>query len=323
MPRPTSATTLQRPDLGAIVYEYMLEAEQRGFIGTRLLPVFEVPEQSGDYPVIPIEAMLKLQDTARAARGNYNRSDYKFETGNYACKEHGWEELLDDSEANLYRRYFDAEEVAVKRCVDVLLRAQEARIAAKVFNTSNITATSDVTIPWSTSATAVPRADVTAAKLAMRAVSGLNPNIIAMSQKVFNYIMLIAEIKDAMKYTNPVEIGGAEAQRKLLAMYFGVDEILVAGAMKDSAKKGQSFSLADIWDDEFILLAAVSNGGQDLREPCLGRTFLWTADSPQIVTTEEYREEKARSGVYRVRQNVDEAFIFTGAGYLLGNIIHP
>jgi hypothetical protein len=36
--------------------------------------------------------------------------------------------------------------------------------------------------------------------------------------------------------------------------------------------------------------------------------------------TESYREEQTRSDIYRVRQYTDEAFVFTGAGYLLSNI---
>jgi hypothetical protein len=226
----------------------MLEASQRGFIGLSIFPIFETPLQSADYPIIPLESLLKLQETKRAPRGSYNRSDYEFKTGTYACAEYGWEEPVDDSEAALYRRYFDAEEVAVKRCVDVILRNQEARIAAAIMNTGNITATSNVAIEWSTPATAVPRANINTAKAAMRAASGLVPNVIAMSKKVFDNTLMIKEITDAMVYTNPLQIGGEEAQRRILAQYFGVDEILVGGAIKDSAKKGQSSSIADLWD---------------------------------------------------------------------------
>jgi len=322
MPRPTSATTLQRPDLGAIAYEYNAEASQRGFIGLGLLPIFEVEEQSADYPKIPIESLIKIQDTKRAPRANYGRSDYEFETGTYACEDNGWEEPVDDSEANLYRRYFIAEEVAVKRAVDILLRGQEVRIAAMMFNSGNFTV-ADAAIPWNTSATAVPRTNVEAGKIAMRAASGLEPNTIAMSKKVFTYLMLTAEITTAFRYTNPIEIGGMEAQKRIMAQYFGVDRVLVGDAIKDTAKKGQVFSLGDIWDDEYVGLFKVSAGGNDLREPVVGRTFLWTADSPGNIVTEQYREEQRRSNIYRVRHNVDECFIFQGAGYLLGNIIHP
>lgn len=319
MPRPTSSTTIQRPDLGAIAYEYYTTASQRGFIGLEILPIFEVPEQSADYPVIPIEALIKIPTTERAPRGNYARSDYEFETGTYACEEYGWEEPVDDAEARLYRRFFDAEEVAVMRAIDILLRGQEARIAAAIFNTSNFSSTG-VSTEWSTAASCTPRADIKGAKQSMRAASGLMPNVVAMSLKVFENLLLAAEITDALKYTNPVELGGFEAQKRVIAQYFGVDRVLVGGAVKDAAKKGASKSIADIWDDEYVGLFKVSDRGNNLREPVVGRSFLWTADSPQNLVAEQYREEPIRSNVYRVRHNVDEAFIFTGAGYLLSNI---
>lgn len=323
MPRPDSATTIQRPDLGAIAYEYLLEASQRGFIGLELLPLFDTPLQTSTYPVIKIESLLKLQETKRSPRADYNRSDYEFKDGYYACHEHGWEELVDDSEAAMYRRFFDAEVVAVQRCIDVILRNQEARIAAKVQNTAVITNTAAASTPWSTVATCTPRTDVTNAKKAMRAASGLTPNVMTISKAVFDTLLLCKEIMDALKYTNPIEIGGEEAQRRILAQYFGVDKVLVGNAIKDSAKKGQAASLVDIWDDEYCGLYKVSGGGQDLKDPCLGRTFLWTEDSPENLVVEQYREEKKRSEVYRARHNVDEAFVFTKAGYLISDIIHP
>ena len=319
--RPTSGTTLQRPDLGAIAYEYMSEASQMGFIGLEVMPIFRVSESSADYPKIPIEALLKLPDTKRAPRSDYGRSDYEFETGTYACVEHGWEEAIDDVEAKLYQRYFDAEEVATRRAVDIILRSQEARIASAVFNTANITGTAAVSTEWSSGATATPRSDVTTGKQAMRAASGLMPNALAMNLKVFENLLRCAEITDALQYTNPIQLGGLDAQKAALAMYFGVDRLLVGGAVKDGAKKGQDVSISDIWDSEYVGLLKVSDGGMDLREPALGRTFLWTEDSPENTVVETYREDSKRSDIVRVRHNVDDdAFTFTGAGYLLSNI---
>jgi hypothetical protein len=320
MPRPTSGTTIQRPDLGAIAYEYALDGPDRGFIAQQIMPVFETPLQSSDYPVIPIEALLKPQDTKRAPRSGYNRGDYAFETGTYACEEHGWEEPVDDVERKLYARFFDAEEVATKRSVDFLLRNYERRMQAIVQSTSVITNTAAVTTEWSTAATCTPKSDVKTAKRAMKAATGIVPNVIIISEKVFENLMITAELKTYLQYTNPHLIQTREAQRKLLALYLDLDDILVGGSQYDSAKKGQSFSLADIWDDEYATLARVSRGGPDLREPCLGRTMLWIEDSPQMLVTEQYREEQIRSDVYRVRHNVDEAIIFAGAGYILSNI---
>ncbi len=321
MPRPTSATTIQRPDLGALVYEHVMNAADRGFICLDLLPTLDVPEQSADYPVIPFEALLKLQTTARAPRGAYNRGDYEFETGTYSCKENGWEEPVDDVEAKLYRRFFEAEVVAALRATDIVLRAQEARVAAKIFNTANITQTAAVGTEWDTSATCTPRENVAAAKEAMRAAGQPEPNVLVISKKVFNKLLLAKQVTDAFRYgAVPFEVQPFEAKKRNLAMFFDIERILVGGAIKDSAKKGKAISAADIWDDEYAGLFKVSAGGQDLREPCIGRTFLWTADSPQNIVTESYREEQTRSDIYRVRQYTDEAFVFTGAGYLLSNI---
>jgi len=316
MPRPTNATTVQRPDLGALAYEYMLDAATRGFIGMSILPVFEVPEKTADYPVIPIESLIKDQDTRRGANGNYQRGDWKFETGTYNCEEFGWEEPVDDVEAALYRRFFDAEEVSTEIAIDRILRGHERRAAALVFASAD----ASVATEWSTAASADPRVNIEAGKTAMRAASGLLPNAVVMGYVPFRNALLTAKVMEALKYTNPIELGGFEAQRRILAQYFGVDQVLVGGAQYDSAKKGQSFTLADIWDDEYVALVRISNGGNRLKEPVYGRTFLWMADAPQEVVVETYREEAIRSNIVRARQHVDEAVIFAGAKYVLGNI---
>jgi len=158
----------------------------------------------------------------------------------------------------------------------------------------------------------------------MRAASGLEPNALAMSKKVFENLLICAELKDYLKYTNPHLMSTFEAQKQIVAQYLDVERLLVGNAIYDSTKKGKNFTLADVWNDEYVLLAKVASGSNDLRDPCLGRTFLWTEDSPENLIVEQYREEQTRSNIYRVRHYVDDdAFVFTGAGYLLGNITQP
>ena len=282
--------------------------------------MFETVEQSGDYPKIKVEQFLKVQDTKRAPRAGYPRDDYEFDTGTYSCQDHGYEEPLDDVEARMYRRFFDAEEVAVIRATDKILRAREARVAAAVFDPSVITLTSAVATEWSTLATCTPKADIKTALDGLRSGRGIMPNAAVMSWKVFQNVLMSAELKSYLQYTSPHLIETEQAQKDMLAKYFGVDRIVVGGAIYDSANKGQAASLTEIWDDEYVLVARLAVRARDLREPCLGRTFLWTGDSPQMLVTEQYREEQSRSNIYRVRHNVAEAFVFTGAGYLLSNI---
>lgn len=318
MPSPET-TAIVRNDLGTIAWEYAQDAVDRGYVGLSILPTFGTPKKAGTYPVITTESMLKLQKTARAPRAAYNRSDYTFKEGNFSCSEDGFEELLDDSERDLYgEAQIDAESIATFRVVDIVLKSQEQRIISMVTNTGNIP-NGAAAISWSTQATAVPRKNVINAVEAMRSTYGVRPNLMVISEKSKNDLLLTAEIMDAFKYTNPIEIGGLDAQIRILAQYFGIEEVRVADAQKDTAKKGKDTTLADMWPNTICGLYARSDS-MDLRRPTIGRTFLWEADSPQNIMIEQYRAESNRSDVFRARQSTDSAFIFTGAGYLITGV---
>jgi hypothetical protein len=49
----------------------------------------------------------------------------------------------------------------------------------------------------------------------------------------------------------------------------------------------------------------------------LGRTFIWQADSPSPVVTEQYRDEAVRGDVFRVRHTRDEKVFDPYCGLLL------
>ena len=318
MPSPET-TAIVRNDLGTIAWEYALDAAERGFVGLKIFPLFDTPRKEGEYPVITTESFLKPQSTRRAARAAYNRSDYTFTKQTYSCEEDGFEELLDDSERELYGdAQIDAESIAVMRAVDVVLRKQEARQIAMAIDTGSIS-NAAAAVLWSTAATATPRIDVLAAKEAMRSNFGIKPNIMVISDASKNDLLLTAEITDALKYTYPIELGGEETQLRILASYFGVDEVLIADAQTDSAKKGQSLSLADVWTNTICGLYKVSSS-RDLKNPSFGRTMLWTGDSPENIVTEQYRAESNRSDVFRARQNTDEVYTFVGAGRLITGV---
>lgn len=317
MSRPSTA--ISRPELGAVAYEYMIEAAMTRFIGQRILPIKRVMKQSAEYPVIPLAAMLETPKTERADRGNYNRSDWKFDFQNYSTTRQGWEEAIDDREEALYSTYFDMEEAATLRAMAIILRSHEKRVKALVYNTGTI-ANGAVGVPWTTPATATPKADVDGGRDSMRDNFGVLPNIITISYARFNALLRTAEIRDALRFTNPIELGGFEVQKRIMAQYFGVDEILVGDAQENTAKKGQTAVLGEIWTPGTVGLYAVSDGSDDMKQPVIGRTMLWEEGAPDMLTTETYREEDIESDIVRVKHDTNEVLQYTGAGYLLTNI---
>ncbi len=304
---PTTDTAVQRPDLGVLVEEYMeTENALMGFIGTQVMPLLPVPESTSNYPVMPKEVMLKMQDTRRAMRGKYPRSDFEWEEGFYSTAENGWEEAVDDRERKLYASTFDAEAMASKRATSIILRSQEKRIADIVFNGTNFTANS-ITHEWDDPTNAVPLTDVATGKLSIRSASGMLPNVLIIAYSTFLNLKACDQIIDLLKYTFPgIDINQMSLQQ--LAQVLDVPRVMVGGAVYDSAKKGQTTVVADLWDKEYAMLTRISNTSQ-LTEPCIGRTFLWTEESGGGHIVESYRDETVRGDVVRVRHDTSEALI--------------
>jgi len=317
MPRPTSSTTISRPELGVLAMEYL--EKQAEFLGIQILPYFDVEERSAEYPLIPAEAMLNVPDTRRAPRGAYQRDDWEFENDTYDCVENGWEEPVDDVEAKLYARFFDAEEIATQRAMGIILRVQEKRVSDMLFNATNFTAHA-ITNEWDSNhyTDAAPITDVKAGRKAIHDACGIEPDTLIIGYGTFQHLGLINQIVDRLKYTN-AEVKRGDIPAALLATAFNVDRILVGKGRYNSAKKGQAAVLADIWDDEYAMLC-ITNANRDLKKPCIGRTFRWTADCPDNVLVESYREEQTRSEIIRARQHTDEEILLTAAAYLLSNI---
>jgi len=319
MPTPSSDTTIQRPELGQLVYEYMENAPNMGFIGTQVMPIFEVGDQSGNYPVIPAEALLSVEDTARANRAEYAHSDYTFEEGFYSTSEKGWIEYIDDRERNLYKNKFDSDAVAAMRAANILLRGQEKRIADMVFNSTNFTANS-ITNEWDDETNATPIDDIQTGIKSIRSTSGLLPNALIISYSTYLDLLRCDQIIDLIKYTFPM-ITMQNLSLAQLAQALGVEQVMVGGAIYNSAKKGQDASVSNLWSNEYAMLTKISTTNS-ITEPCIGRTFLWTDETASNMVVESYRDEAKRSDIIRVRQETGESLIASrdSSGTIVSNI---
>ena len=319
--RPASGSAIYRPDLGIVAMEF-IEQAQMGYIGLQVMPLFPTPLKEATYSVIPREALLKIPDTSRAPRGSYQRSDWEYKRGLYNCSsEHGWEEPIDDTE----REFFDqvapgtADIVATKRAVNFILRSQEQRIASKVFNPTKFTA-HNVSIEWSDHANSDPTGDVNDGIVAFRLQCGMLPDALIISYATFIDLRQNEKIIDRIKYTFP-GLDIMKMTTSQLAQCLGVNSVLVGGAIYDSAGTGLPSVITDLWNAEYAALVKISNG-VDMAQPGIGRTFLWTADSPSNPVVEAYREEKRRSDIFRCRHNTDERYMeaYDDAGNVIDDI---
>lgn len=321
MPKPTASLSTLRPDIAGSLEEFDLQADRAGFIAQQILPTFEVATQAGTFGKIPIEQLLQNHDTERAPGSGYSRGKFTFTTDSFATQEYGWEEPIDDRESAMYQNYLDAEMVAGARARDFVLRDRERRVAALIFNSSTWTGstlTTAVSTEWSTVATATPINDVLAACYKVFDLTGLWPNALICSRKVYLNLRRCAQITDKVQYVQgvlPGQIGVAELQSALDLPY-----IIVGGGANNTANIGQTAAIAEIWDDEYAMVARICTG-QDIREPGLGRTMHWGEDGSTIGTAfETYRDETIRGNVVRARFDVQEKVLYAQAAHLLSNI---
>ncbi|MFA5316197.1 MAG: hypothetical protein WC369_02095, partial [Dehalococcoidales bacterium] len=127
-------------------------------------------------------------------------------------------------------------------------------------------------------------------------------------------LLLNTGIKAAIQYV--ARLTEAELSNAL-ADILGVRRVLVGRSVRNSANKNKAFSGTDVWSDDYAMVAVVASDGKNLAEPSIGRTVLWTADSPDNVMVEQYRDETVRSDIFRVRQNVDELIVDEYFGHLM------
>lgn len=323
MPTPSSSLATLRPDLQQSFEQFDLEMNQRGFIALKVCPVVEVPVASGNFGIIPIEQLLQLPDDKRAPGSGYSRGKWTFRPDTYATQEHGVEEPIDDNELQMYINYFSAEQIATRRAHNGVLLNMERRVASLLFDTSTWTGsslTTAVSTPWSTVASATPISDVEAAVQKVYLNSGIWPNSLVISRKVFRNLRNCAQIVDRLKYSGLYNVDAKNLTAELLAQVFDLEQVIVANSAYNSAAEGQSASLASTWSDSYAMVGYI-HGGEDFKAPTIARTFHWSADGSTIGgTVETYRDETVRASIVRCRLQTHEKVLYPQLGHLLSNI---
>lgn len=323
MPYNSGALATLRPELGSL-FEFDLEANRLGLIGYRVLPIMEVAKASGTFGRIPAEQLGKLADVVRSSKGDYNRVTFAFDDDTFATKEYGLEAPVDKRNANLYKDYFDAEMVATRIAMHMVLMAAEVRVANAVFNTSTFTGsslTTAISTEWSTVASSTPITDVFAASQKVRDNCGQYANALICSRKVFRNLQRNASIIDRIQsYGAGSATKANDVTPQMVAACLDLEQVIVADSSYDNAKEGQTTTFTDVWDDEYAMVCRVARTNS-IEEAALGRTFHWSEDGSQPGgLVETYDSNTTRGTVVRVRHEVHEKIIYPECGHLLSNI---
>lgn len=305
-----SSATLN-PVLSALAVKFMQDS--KAFVGLRLFPLFLTGEVSAAYYVMNEENLLNIpRNIQRGPSSPYNRSAMKLGSDTYNCREFGHEEPVDDRERKKYARSFDADRAAMRRAVNILMMNHEIRVKDKA--TGAGVPTAGVGTKWN-AANSDPVGDVDVAKDSIQKNTGMDANTMVISRDVFTVLKEHDAVIDKIKYSEKAII-----TPQLLAAVFGVENLLVAGTIENTAAEGQALTPNYIWGDSVVL--AHVDPTPDLMAPNFGRTFGWVGEvGSEGVLIESYRQDEIRSDVHRARQDTDEKVIGSKAGYWISDVL--
>lgn len=275
------------------------------YIAHEVLPVVPVTKNSDKYFVYGKEA-FNLENARRRPEDKANQAAYSLSNEAYACERFALRDFISDDEVKDSDPALDPFGDRTWNLTDRILLRREKDAAELAFSASAMsgyTAALSGTAQWD-HASSDPVQAVEAQRQAIIRRTGVRPNKLIIGADVYAALTSNAAIKDRIKYT---QLGVVDEQ--LLAKLFKVDKVVVGNAVYNSAKEGQTATLASIWG-KLALLAHVAPR-PSLRSVSLGYTF-----QSQNLVAKRYIENGLEGEWVEVEEKRDQKLIAPSAGYL-------
>lgn len=259
-------------------------------IADLLAPKIPVREESGLYFVADKSNLLVPGSTKRALTGNANRITGTLTTDTYTLEEHTLEEWIDDRIMKTYQTPFDPRKNATNRIAGQLQIEKENELISALSAATASGNLVDSAGNWATAGTDL-RAAVKTGNNRIHKATGVRANTLVLDRLTY----------DALVGTNTAFIAAVaytsdktEAKlRSLIAAYFDVDNVLIAGGIKQSAATGGTGSF--LWSTKGIAYLAYVNPAPVIEET----SAIYQFYKPDMIGVDVRREEGAKSDVVR------------------------
>lgn len=245
---------------------------QEAFIATKVFPIVPVDKQTNKYFKFDKDAWFRDDAQVRKTSAETAGSGFTLSNDNYSCDVFGIHKDIDFLDRANQDEPVDLDRAAAEWVAMQLLIRQEVQFVSDAFKTS-VWATDKVGgtnfVLWSDFGGSDPREDIDAGKEAILLATGFEPNVLTIGYQVFRKLRRHPDVVEQFKYSSPDSITTA-----MLARFFDIDQVLVARAVKNTAKEGQTFAGAFTHGKNALLTYRPPNPG--IMVPAAGYTFSWT-----------------------------------------------
>ncbi len=312
------------PKFGTINFDQALSQlsvayKNAELVGERVFAPVPVDRQADRYFIHGMDA-FRVREDLRAPGDEAKISRWMLSDAAYYCDGHALKDFVPRENNQNADPQLDLINDTTEVLTDQILLGQEVAVVATLLaGMTGASLASQVATPWNNNANdpvALIRAQ--AAVIAMR--TGRRPNQFVCSRSVWNAIQNNTNVTG--RITGAAKLSDAVVTPELFAALIEVEEVIVAGAVRDTAAEGQAPVMAYVWANNALLQYKAPAPGR--KTLSLGYNFTWAkafgVGQPQFVN--RYYSNERLSDVVEVHKYYDPRIVAAAAGVLFTNC-HP
>ena len=252
--------------LDAALTNFAKKFTNNQLIADRIAPAVPAGRQTDKYYIYGREGQELTENQLRATGAPAEAIRISLSTDSYFCRSHALQSRIADEDRQGYAEAGDIEQDAVQTMMDKILLQREDELATMLGDTAQVTNNTTLAgaSQWNDDAS-TPSINIQTA-LDKIAESGVKGNFVALGHPVFAKLRWHPAIRATFQYHTDRALNEQD-----LAAYFGVEEFLVAAAVKRSAAAVLSF----VWGKNAIVgYRSMTAGRMDISGV---KNFRWSA----------------------------------------------
>lgn len=294
-----------------------IQQKVKGAIAEILFPSVKAAQYSGLLGKYG-KSHLRIENSVKGGRGKYRRVEtITRSTQQYLIEGHGLEGFVSKEDYANVETPFDAERDETMGLQSVLILEKEKIMADALTSTSIMTQNTTLTgsNQFSDYLNSDPIAVFSSARQAIMDGCGEIPNVAAMDYKVWDKLRFHPQMLDALGFKENRPGGLTQAE---MASAIGVERLLVSQARYNSAKEGQTDSMAAVWGKHIVLAVAPESVAVGIQT--LGMWVTPAGSSPRKVYKQANFNPPGSTAIL-VEDEYDLLLSDVNAGYLIENAI--
>jgi hypothetical protein len=314
-----------QPVLTAIALTYTNQA----FVADRVLPRIPVVSPAFKWSKFTLADGFTIPDTRVGRKSGTNQIDWTATEQNDATKDYGLEDKIPMSDILAAKAAMavqgvmplDPEARSTQLLTDLIALDRESRVATLMSTLGTYPAANRLTLSGTTQWSDFANSDPVQAVITALDACIIRPNVMWFGQAAWSKFRTHPKVTAALyPIGGNATGGGTAASKESVAALFELDEVIVGSSFYNSAKPGQTASMARLWGKHAGLFFRPQNIASTQNTVTFGFTAQW---GDKIAGTIDNDPDVGMRGGVRVRvgESVQEVIAANDAAYFFQNAV--